>query len=209
MARQIQGSDVKRDVDMADISRLIQGNQIYIASLSKTLAAAITAGDIGGGGGGGSVVWREGADAPVADFLNNFQIYKFGAGLSQKLYCAYKVPASYSAGKQIKLRMPFTSADTSGNVLFQTVATLIRDATDVISSTTNQRTSTNSAVTVSAGTVNEPQVVTFDLSSTIGEINSVAVAGNHIILVQFLRGTDTATGEANAFPDLSEITCNG
>lgn len=158
-----------------------------------------------GGGGGGSLQWVEAALAPVADIENNFLVYFYTAALTQYLYAAVKVPQSYS-GSQIKMFMPFYCPDNSGDVLMQTVSTLIRTGVDVISSTTNQRTSTNSAVTLAAGTVNEPQMVTYDLTSTSGQINSVSVSAGDTILVQLTRGTDTATSDVRAMAFCAEVT---
>jgi hypothetical protein len=75
-----------------------------------------------------------------------------------------------------------------------------------MSSTTNQRTSTNAAVTVSAGTVNEPQALALDLSSSSGQINAVSIAAGDIILVKLTRGTDTATGDASVPVNCAEVT---
>jgi hypothetical protein len=92
-------------------------------------------------------------------------------------------------------------------VLIQSVATLIRAETDAISSITNQRTSTNSAVTLAAGTVNEPQRVTLDLTSSIGEINSVAVSAGDLILVALQRAdSDTSTAAAYFIEQSAEAT---
>ncbi len=93
--------------------------------------------------------------------------------------------------------MSFYSPDSSGDVLLQSVATLIRVGTDLISSTTNQRTSTNAAVTLSGGTVSIPQALSLDLSDASGQINGVAVSPGDLIIVQFVRGTDTATSDVN------------
>ncbi len=160
----------------------------------------------GGGGGGVSVNWLEDENAPAFLPQNKMRTWAFEAGLGQALYALVKVPASYVAGQQINLKAAFYSADTSGNVYFKTTTTLIRSAVDAITSTTNQRTSSQGAVTVSAGTVNEPQVITCDLTSTIGEVNAVAVAPNDLLLVQFFRlDSDTATGTAYLLPELSEV----
>lgn len=91
-------------------------------------------------------------------------------------------------------------------MLIQSVATLIRSGTDAITSTANQRTSTNAAVTLSGATVDKPQNLSLDLTSSIGEINAVAVSANDIILVEYKRGTDTATGEAKVPVFASETT---
>lgn len=160
----------------------------------------------GAGGGGGSLRWVEDANAPIPTVENNQQTYFYTAGDSQVLYALVRVPSTYSAGSQIKLKMPFYSPDASGTVLLQTISTLIKPAVTAINSTTNQRTSTNAAVTLGAGTVNIPQSVEFDLTSTIGEINAVAVAAGDLIKVELRRGTDTATSEARALTYGTEVT---
>lgn len=149
---------------------------------------------VGAGSGGGSLNWVEDALSPVAVLNNNIRSYEFEATLTQYLYALIKVPAAYAAGNQVTLKSVFYSADTSGNALIQTLATLIRTGTDTISSTTNQRTSTNAAVSLSGSTQNKPQAVTFDLSSSTAQINSVSISAGDLILVRLTRGTDTATG---------------
>lgn len=149
---------------------------------------------VGAGGGGGSLVWVEDVDAPTSSVSNSIQSYEFEAGLGQDLYALFKVPASYTAGTQVLLKSTFYSGDSSGTALIQSVATLIRTGTDAVSSTTNQRTSTNSAVTLSGSTTNKPQALSLDLSSSTGTINSVAIAAGDLIKIQLTRGTDTATG---------------
>lgn len=157
-----------------------------------TVLAPVTA----GGGGGGSLIWIENENAPTTTIINNVLHYVFAAGLSQSLYALITLPSAYVAGVQVFLKVKFNSADTSGTALMQTVSTLIRDS-DVVTSTTNQRTSTNSAVTLSGSTQNKNSTVSFDITSSIGEINSVALAAGHQVMVRLTRGTDTATGVLN------------
>ena len=148
-----------------------------------------------GGGGGGALQWIEAASSPLADIENNVRVYLYQNALTQNLYTIVKVPNTYVAGSQITMRIHEYSPDSSGNILLRSQSTLIRGATDAMSSTTNQRTSTNSAVTVSAGTVNEPQTVSLDLTDSSGQINSVAVAADDTIIVRLYRDTDTATSD--------------
>lgn len=152
-----------------------------------------------GGGGGGSLEWLESTNAPSPTIDNSssgipLRTYLFQSGLGQSLYSAIKVPSSY-AGAQIFIKLEFFSPDSSGTALIQSVATLIRSGTDLISSTTNQRTSSNAAVTLGAGTVNIPQSLSIDLTDSAGKINSVSVSAGDLILVQITRGTDTATSD--------------
>lgn len=214
MAGKIQGADVKTEAELitagATAASLIRDTQIYVSSgsLNKTLDDAITDGDLGGGGGGGSLKWVEGVPSANQIVEGNVEVHTFSladAG-SQALYAMVRVPTSYQAGKQIKCKIPVYSVDSSGTFLIQSVATLIRTGTDVFSSTTNQRTSTNTAITASGGNQNIPQAVELDLTSTIGEINSVAVAAGHYIIVKLQRGTDTATSDVRALTYASEVT---
>jgi hypothetical protein len=127
--------------------------------------------------------------------------------VSQYLYAAVRVPNSYTAGSQINLRGMFYGNATSTTVLMQTLATLIRTGTDAVSSTTNQRTSTNSAVTL-ATTANRPNAFVCDLTSSTGTINSVSVSAGDLILIRLTRdtSTDTATVDAMFPPYSSEVT---
>src|SRR3990167_7393215 len=142
--------------------------------------------------------WVESTNAPASSITNNNLIYIFDPLLGQILYAIVKVPSNYVAGNQIRLRIVFDSPDTSGNALLQTVSTLIITWTDTISSTTNQRTSTNSAVTLSGATENIPQAVACDLTDSSGAINSVSVAAGNLIQIQLKRSTtDTGSSAIN------------
>ncbi len=133
-------------------------------------------------------------------------LWQFDNGLGQKLYSLIKVPASYTSGQQIFLKTAFYSNDTSGNVYFKTLTTLIRAGTDVITSTTNQRTSSQGAVTLSGGTQNKPQALSCDLTASDGKINSVSVSAGDLLLIEFFRyDSDTATGPAYLFPEQAEV----
>lgn len=162
---------------------------------------------LGSAGGGGSLQWVESdnAPSPTIDSMGN-RTFSFEAGLAQTLYTAIKVPKSYTAGSPIKLLVPFYHPDASGTCLFQTVATLIRPGTSAYNSTTNQRTSTNSAVSLGAGTQNIPQMVEFDISSSSGQINGQAIAADDIIYIALSRGTDTATSNAELLAYIAELT---
>lgn len=161
---------------------------------------------LGGSGGGAALQWIEDANAPLAIFENSSRVYTFEAGLAQLLYATIKVPSTYTAGDPINLRMVYYNADTSGNALITSVATLVRTGTDLMSSTTNQRTSTNGAVTMSGATQNKPQALTLDLTSTTGTINSVAVAAGDIIKISITRGSDTATSDIKVPVFGAEVT---
>jgi hypothetical protein len=153
-----------------------------------------------------SIQWSENNTSPISSFENGLLVYYFQSALTQVLNTVVHVPTSYFTGNQIRLRFPFYDGDSTGTALLQTVATLIRSGTDVIISTTNQRTSTNTAVTLSSGTSSIPQQVAFDLTDSTGKINSVSVSPGDSILVSLKRGTDTGTGIIKAMTYAAEAT---
>lgn len=159
-----------------------------------------------GGGGGGALRWIEGASAPIMAVETDQEVYSYEAAQAQDLFCNVRVPSSYVLGHQIKMKALFLHADSSGNALLRAQSTLIRPATDAVTSSTNQRTTTNSAVSLSGGTVDVPQLVTLDLTDTIGKINSVSVSPGDLIKVRLYRDTDTATGDLRALPYNAEVT---
>jgi hypothetical protein len=155
---------------------------------------------MGSGGGGGALQWVEASgNTPTPTEENLNKVYLYESAQAQELYAAIKVPSSYVAGNQINLKVPWYSPDVSGTALIQTVATLIRSGTDAITSTTNQRTSTNAAVNLAtAALADKLNNATCDLTSSTGQINSVAVSAGDLILVKLTRGTDTATSDIRA-----------
>lgn len=163
------------------------------------------------GGGGGSLQWIEAALSPLPLIENNIQVYEFEDGLDQYLYACVKVSSGLTSPQQAKLKLNFYSSASSGTILIQSQSTLIRVGTDAISSTTNQRTSTNAAVTLSGGTVDKPQAVVLDLTDSSGAINSVAYSANDYILIRITRNTttDTSTGSAKIPVYGAEVTFNG
>lgn len=165
---------------------------------NSATAAAASAAVAAGGGGGGSLKWVEGDQSPTPNVNDaGMEVYDYAAGDTQYVTALVKVPSGYTAGNPVKLQTFWFSPDSVGNVLMQTIATLIRAGTDVYNTTTNQRTSTNAAVTLGAGTVNKPQAIEFDLSDGTGNINGVAVTAGDMIKVQLKRGTDTATSDVS------------
>lgn len=167
-----------------------------------------TLGGGSGGGGGGALKWIEGETSPTPSIANNMLIYAYAADLSndQSLYALVKVPESYSPGTRIYMKFPWYAAGTSLTVLIQAITTLIRKDVDAITTTTNQHTSTNAALTLSSP-ANEAHVESLDLTAAGGTINSVAVSAGDLLLVRVTRDTsDTYTGDANALPDSAEVT---
>lgn len=160
----------------------------------------------GGGAGGMRVKVNLDVDAPFQLFLNNTSKLRFTDALAQQCFFSFKVPAGYQLGSPIALKSLFDAAGSAGTVLFQTVATLIRAGIDSTSSTTNQRTSTNAAITQTVGTSGVEQPLSNDLTSSSGQINGVDVSPGDFILVKFSRGTDTATFPADLLEESLEVT---
>ena len=189
-------------------AQLLNDTKIYVTarSLNKSLFQAITDGNIGGGG-GGSLQWVESADSPISEIENNVLVYRFEDTVSQFLYALVKVPNTYSGGSQINLRFLMYSPSTSGTGLLQTLSTLLTKDSSAITSTTNQRTSTNAAVTFSV-TANRIRTVTCDLTDSTGNINGVPVTANDLIQVRLTRDTttDTDTADLRALVYGAEVT---
>lgn len=198
------------------------GNSLQVMSANSQLIATVldTGGGTGtaswtahystiapsGGGGGGALKWICGDGlCPPATEENYLQVYLYNNADSQYLYTTIRVPSSYTAGNQINLKLVFYSPDNANNVKFICTSTLIRVGTDAVTSNTNQRTSTNAATTLTAA--NQAETQTCDLTSTIGEINAVAVAAGSLIKVRVERySLDTSTSDARLVPDAAEVT---
>ncbi len=191
-----------------------EGMIVYVTAdgLNYQLIGGITNSDweqlsgSGGGGGGGSLRFIEGSNAPIKTFENEIEVYEFTPGLGQALYLAIRVPNSYQGGNQINLRIHLYCAATSGDALLNAVATLISAEADDISSTANQRTTTNTAITMSAANDNEVQRVTLDISSSIGEINSTVIGANDLIKVKIQESSSTVASSIKLIPDSAEVT---
>ena len=162
----------------------------------------------GGGGAGSGLIWRN-DDTPSWGEVTSFGALAytaepFDSTNYQKLTTAFRVPSDYAAGTQIKLKLKIYSPTGSGNILIQSVATLIRQGTDDLSSTTNQRTSTNSTQTISNS--NREYAIELDLTDASGQINSVAVSPGDTILITLRRGSDTNTDDCYFMPSSCEIS---
>jgi hypothetical protein len=160
----------------------------------------------GGGGGANSLVWYEDEEAPPLNTINRMQVYSFAYASGHALYAEYTVPDSYIIGNPIVYKGKMYSANSSNTFLLQTTATLIRNNTDVVTSTTNQRTSTNSAITASGANQDKTQQVDFDITDGTGNINGVSVSPGDTILIKLFRGSDTATGAVGFLPKQGEVT---
>lgn len=159
-----------------------------------------------GGGGSGALKFIEGNNSPFPTFENEIEVYEYEPGLGQILYLSLRVPTTYAPGSPIRLNILWTCESTSGDALINAVATLIRSEVDEITSTTNQRTTTNSAITLSAANDLEPQKVTLDISDSSGEINSVAISAGDLIKVKIQESSSTVADNIKLIADASEVT---
>lgn len=133
--------------------------------------------------------------APIPSYEYDEQVYLFEQGASQSLTMWIKVPAWYRAGTQINLRACHYSPASSNNFKFQTTAYLVRKNVDAITSTTNSRTSTNGDVTNTVA--NQLREVTYDLTSSTGQVNSVAVSAGDLLKVTIQRVTPSGTEDSS------------
>jgi hypothetical protein len=161
----------------------------------------------GGGGGGGGANWV-GVDgqSPSITFENNEKMMLFAQGSSQAMTLLVKIPTGYLSGSPIKLKMAHYSPGTTLNYKFQTTTTLIRKNVDAITSTTNQNVSTNSDVVNTVA--NLYTEVAYDVTTSTGLINSVAVSAGDLILIKLTRVTPTGSEDTNdvrAIPSSTEI----
>jgi hypothetical protein len=161
---------------------------------------------IGSGGGAGSIRFIEGANSPIRTQESGFEYYEYEPGLGQQLTVLLPVPSGYVAGKPIKVKIKWACASTSGDALINAVATLIRAEVDAYTSTTNQRTTTNTAITMTADNDDELQNVVLDVSSATGEINSVAISALDAIKIDIQESSSTVADNIKFFFDLTEVT---
>jgi len=158
----------------------------------------------GSGGGGAGFTWKAiSGTAPVDSEENGEIVRLFQAGLAQELYAAVKIPNSYTSGAQIKIYVSTYSPSSSNTQLIQAQSTLIRKATDAFDSTTNQRTTTNSAITNTVAKQLTEHVL--DVTDSSGQINSVAVSAGDVIKVRLYRGTDSDTADLRMLPNATDV----
>jgi hypothetical protein len=192
--------------DGTNVIRLAVGanDEVLVAdsSAASGLKWAAASGG-GGGGGGGSVVWvSEDGSAPTQEFLFSNKVWSFADGLSQNLYTTIKVPSGYVGGDPIEMKINFFHQASSATQLLLAEATLIKPS-EAFDSVTNQRTTTNTAQTAADKIIASG---TLDLTSSIGEINAVAVAAGDLIKVRLYRGTDTSTADVSFIESSTEVT---
>lgn len=148
---------------------------------------------LGGGGGGGSFLFELNGDiSPIESIESGISTLDFDFESNMEVYASISVPAEYKAGDQIFLRnTSFFSAGSSDNVLFKAETTLIQ-AGDDITSLTNKHLSINTELTLSTANV-VTSLGDLDLTDVSGEVNTIAVAPNDILLIRFYRDNTNET----------------
>lgn len=165
-----------------------------------------TWGQLGGGGGGAGFQWKEISSGknPVKSDEYGEEIYLFDNGEDQELYGSIKVPASYSTGSPIKIYVSGYSPSSSNTILFKAVSTLIAKNSTAADDTTNQRTTTNTALTNTVA--KQVREFILDITNSTGQINGVSVAAGDTIKFKLYRDTDTDTAQLRLLPNQSDIS---
>jgi len=185
----------------ASVTSIIENNP---SNLGPALFRYVGGGGSGSSGGGGAgLIWTpsDGLGAASAQ-EGGCGIYLFPLGGTAQLEVTVHVPSSYIQGNKISLRLGFYSPDTTGTVLLQTVASLVRPGVDSVLAPTLTHSSTNTAVNLATAAVaNTPNLVICDLTDTSGKIGGSFVQADNVIRVLLTRGTDTAVDDARFMPD--------
>lgn len=184
---------------------------IYDAAQTRWVVYSGSGSGSGSDAGGLPPEWSESVNAPVFSQENDLGVYLFDASLTQVLWGLVKIPAGYTAGKQIKLKGLYYSPDSSGQIGFSVTAYLVRAGTDLLSYITNAQTSGQTTV-LGGGTVNIPQAMVIPLSDASGAFNGVSASPGDLIRFSITR-TDTvaATNELRLpkAASATEVTFNG
>ena len=133
--------------------------------------------------------------APQETYEFDDRALLFSQGAGQAVVAFVRVPAAYLAGMPISLKLGHYTPGATNNVKMQTLTTLIRKNTDAVTATTNQYTSTNGDTLLTLA--NKYFEVSYDLTTSTGTINAVAVAAGDLLKVQLSRVATTGTEDTN------------
>lgn len=155
-------------------------------------------------GGSAGAQWQENpGNSPTTTQEFGGLVYLFEQGSTSSLNLFLKVPEGYIAGRQIFAKIEHYSPGATLTQLLQSTTTLIRKNTDAVDSTTNQRVSTNTALTNTVA--KQLRLTTLDLTDATGLVNGVAVSPGDMLKVALSRGTDTDTNDIRFTPSLTEV----
>lgn len=176
-----------------------------LAYLRNSAGTVTPIGSGGGGGGGANWVAAPGT-APLQANENGELVWLFDAvdAGAQFLNLFVKVPASYISGRPINLYIGEYSPSASGTILLSSIAYLIRQNLDAVTSIANSQVSGNSALTNSVAS--QYRLVELPLTNSTGMINGFNASPGDLILVVLQRGTDTDTNSIRFIPSATEIT---
>jgi len=156
--------------------------------------------DVGSGSGGissSSVEFKLTTDISPYEFTdtNGLSLLAFDGESNQSVRAVITIPSGYEGGIQIKLKnLLGYSSGSADNVLINATTTLVKIG-DISDSLTNTYDSTNTELTLS--TSNEILTIgDVDLTDSSGEINSVAVTANDLLLVELRRDNDAETSSS-------------
>jgi hypothetical protein len=156
---------------------------------------------------GGSTWQAVAGFGPVGSYEFDELVWLYTQGSSQAMTVWLRIPTTYSAGRQISLKLAQYSPGTANTYRLQTTSTLVRKGVDAVTSVTNSRTSTNGDVTLT--TANLYQEVIYDLTDAAGKINAVAVSPGDLVKVVLTRVAPSGTEDSNdvrAVPSSTEFT---
>lgn len=142
---------------------------------------------------------------PTRDIENNMSVLLFADALTQQISMLVKVPTWWVAGRQLSLKLNTYSPGSSGTNLISATTTLLEPGSSAASSTSNQHSSTNSAVSLASA--NRIESHSIDLTDGNGQINSTAVAAGDLLLVVLSRdtATDSDTSDVRLIEDSIEV----
>lgn len=142
-----------------------------------------------GGGGGGSTAWIDGDIAPLDGFQNGLETKDFDFESGHEMFLNVIVPESYTVGDQIKLLNSkyFINIGTD-NTYFRCETTLFKTGEDVTTDVNSHLSTNTENSNFIANTI--MNIGEIDLSSAIGEINSVAIAIGDLLKVRLFRDFD-------------------
>lgn len=168
------------------------------------LRAAIQILASSGGGGGAGAQWQETpGNSPPSSEENGGVLYLFESGQTSKLTLFLKVPDGYTQGRQITMKIGHYSPTASLTQLLKATTYLVKDGVDAVTSTTNSRVSTNTALT---NTVTDMlRISVLDITDATGLINGVAVTPNDLLKIELSRGSDTDTADIRFIPSMTEV----
>ena len=135
--------------------------------------------------------------APIESTEFDERVFLYSQGQFQALTMWFKIPSTYSVGRQINVNLGFYSPSSALVWSFQAIATLVRAGVDAVNSTTNQNTTATGDVTNTIA--NQYRAQTLALTDSAGKISTISVNPGDIIKVQLTRAS-TAGSE-----DLADV----